>query len=71
LPAAAGTDPLRPPLVVCYLSSDPLAGAWFVVADADGNTTQPRCYVRMSNARWTPTLGPMPSNYTAAISVVY
>lgn len=70
LPAAVGTNPNVPPAVACYLSET--SGAWYSVAGAFSNTTDPYCGVLFeSDGRWHAFMFQMLAGETAAFVILY
>lgn len=74
LPAAVGTDPLNPPSMACYTSTDPAAGAWFAVSYSLTSTPSvPYCFLQFSATSnvWRAVMLQMQVGQTAAFVIVY
>jgi hypothetical protein len=70
LPAAAGTDPSKPPLVACYESTDPTTGNWLAVNDGY-SLTAPYCGLVFSGGVWNAVMSQMRLGWSAAFVVMY
>jgi hypothetical protein len=72
LPAAAGTDPTKPPAIACYttdsLSSDPVV--WLRVDDGYTSTSM-FCGLVFSDGVWSVVLSRGIPGYWAAFVVLY
>lgn len=71
LPAAAGSDPARPPAVACYISSNPATGVWVAVNDGYWIPDTPWYGMGLAGGIWRVTVHDAPVGWTAAFVVVY
>ncbi|MEO5904827.1 MAG: hypothetical protein ABIQ55_12510 [Gemmatimonadaceae bacterium] len=71
LPAAAGTDPNKPPFLACYLTDGTLPVVWLSIAGPHGGTNA-TCQLSFSGGLWTAQIlkSPVPG-WTAAFVVVF
>lgn len=70
LPVEAGTDPVKPPAMACYLSDLVEPVAWLVVAFSS-STSFPSCGLAFSNGSFRAAMIDAPVGWTAAFVVVY
>lgn len=69
IPAAAGTDPRRPPTMACYMTDNPNSGIWLAVAGSDSGGTF--CGLGLGTSSWIALMIDAPPGWTAAFVVVY
>jgi hypothetical protein len=70
LPPAVGNSPTSPPLMACYLASNPAGGVWLAVNDGYSSTS-PWCAVSLIDGAWVARMFNAPSTWTAAFVVVF
>jgi hypothetical protein len=70
LPAAAGTDPAKPPAMACYITHATIAGIWLAVNDGYSSTTE-YCALVFANGVWNASMDNMLAGWTAAFVIVY
>ena len=71
LPAAAGTDPTKPPALACYLWDGATPVVWLVIAGPHGGTNA-TCQLAFAAGVWNAQVVKAPTpGWTAAFVVVY
>ena len=70
MPAAAGTDPTRPPAMDCYQTDVPANGVWIAVAGVSSSTNS-YCGAVYSGGVWNAVMTRMPPGWTAAFVIAY
>jgi hypothetical protein len=69
LPAAAGTDPTKPPVMSCYYTDSFDRGVWVAVASS-ASTDLPYCRL-VFGSTWVAEMRSLPMEFIAAFVVVY
>ena len=71
LPVAVGTDPTKPPALVCYLTSGATPVVWLIIAGPHGGSNA-TCQLAFAAGVWNAQIVNAPTpGWTAAFVVVY
>lgn len=70
LPAAAGTDPAKPPVLACYVAEFQ-TGPWISVNDGFTSSGTPWCYLIFQQGSWRAAMTNVSPGWWAAFVIVY